>query len=81
MDINLVKPWEGEDAIYLMPLVENIPRHGRDGWERTNCPICGEECWKTTLGKKFEKETGAKGMCTMCGLKHRRHRERGERDE
>ena len=67
MEINLAKPWEDEKTIYFMPLIENVP-HGRNGWERMNCPICGAECWKTTLARKFEKEEGAKGMCTMCGL-------------
>ncbi len=81
MDINSTKSWEDEDVIYLMPRLKNIPHHGREGWERMNCPICGAECWKTALGKKFEKETGAKGVCTMCGLKHSLQGQRGKRDE
>lgn len=32
----------------MMPMRKNIPA-GQDGWELTQCPACGCECWKLPL--------------------------------
>lgn len=28
-----------------MPRLENCPE-GKPGWEKVNCPVCGDPCWK-----------------------------------
>lgn len=51
MEINLAKPWEDEKTIYFMPLIENVT-HGRNGWERMNCPICGGRMLEDYISEK-----------------------------
>ena len=51
----------------MMPMRKNIPV-GRDGWELTQCPACGCECWKTPL-LSVALQQGATALCTECSLR------------
>lgn len=53
-----------------MPLVCNLP-NGDKGWEKINCPVCGEPCWKQPGDEETIQIYQMDGaMCTVCSLKH-----------
>ena len=56
--------------LYLcMPRAENIPAP-KDGWELTQCPLCGDDCYLIPVGKKILKDNEhVKAYCTRCSLK------------
>ena len=64
-----IEPRKATDrgGYYCMPLYTNIQR-GKPGWRITQCPECGEKCWRIPLAEIAE-EQGARGLCTMCALK------------
>lgn len=66
-----VKIWprgpEEKGGYAMMPMRKNIPV-GRDGWELTQCPVCGCECWKTPL-LSIALQQGATALCSKCALR------------
>lgn len=58
---------EEKGGYAMMPMRKNIPA-GREGWELTQCPACGRECWKTPLLSVVLKQ-GAVALCTECALR------------
>lgn len=52
-----------------MPLYENI-QTGREDWELTQCPNCGNDCWDRPNSKDIEVliKMGYIKVCTRCML-------------
>lgn len=50
-----------------MPLKSNILKAPED-WILTQCPECGQECWRSPLIEVAE-QSGAVALCTMCALR------------
>jgi hypothetical protein len=56
-------------GMLMLPLIKNIPV-GKKGWEKINCPTCGEECWiRPGDTEIIEDYTLAGAACTMCCIK------------
>lgn len=54
-------------SIACLPIVDHIPKPRSDAWTKTNCPVCGKECWETDT-YKWAKDLGIieSGACTDC---------------
>jgi hypothetical protein len=68
-----VKMWPRKSTdrggMLMLPLVENIPV-GKEGWEKINCPMCGDECWLKPEAKEIINAASLSGAaCTMCCIK------------
>jgi len=59
-----------EGNLYMcMPRAENIPVP-REGWELTQCPVCGDDCYLIPVGKKLLQDNPTmKACCTPCSLR------------
>jgi hypothetical protein len=57
----------GQRQVVARPLVENIPAP-REGWQRTPCPKCGRDCWKTEF-EPDELPEHVSAACTSCALR------------
>ena len=52
-----------------MPRLENCPE-GKPGWEKVNCPVCGDPCWKRPEDAGVIEKSKLDGAaCTLCALK------------
>ena len=52
-----------------MPMVAHVPE-GRKGWEKVQCPTCGEPCWKRPTDTGVIDKNNLEGaLCTSCALK------------
>lgn len=52
-----------------MPLVSSAPE-GKEGWEKVQCPVCGELCWKRPEDTGVIHKSKLDGACcTLCALK------------
>ena len=68
-----VKIWAhkpGDGGTLCMPLKANIPEPQNDDWKLVRCPICGAECWESSLAREvLELEPNVVAACTMCALR------------
>lgn len=70
--MNITPHKKGDPGILTLPLVANVPE-GHADWRRRKCPICGAECWESSLAKRLlEEEPDLHAACTMCALKSAR---------
>jgi hypothetical protein len=65
--LQLMRHLSGEDQIICRPLQRNVPT-GMVGAELTNCPVCGEPCFKTEI-EPDELPEGCWAACTECALR------------
>ncbi len=60
----------GDGGILTMPLRSNVPNPRSDDWKLISCPICGAECWESSLAREaMEAEPNLRAACTLCALK------------
>ena len=56
-------------GIYLaMPLKKNVPVANDAGWDLTNCPECGQDCWQRPVPGWLQEILAAE-ICTECAAR------------
>lgn len=50
-----------------MPLKKNVPE-GKAGWQLTQCPDCGSDCWKSPLPIGYTEDMFTGILCTECAI-------------